>query len=1327
MVSYSGYQYTIPEVVYEVEPSVKDIGVDLFTGPRGSLAGTLPSWIAWFNPGHNYQTGSIVYFPGIYEKNIYTGANDGTYGEIHYIEGAKFETGRTEGLSKLVNRLEGDSNSGEVNARRAELGINETLKTSAYRNPYEGGDSTFAGASSSAGFTSDLSAPQGGLAYFEYGKHTLFVKIFGEGTNTLTNDSQLDDDSKFFDKQYRRKNGWYSFYELFGDENGNDPAGNTSLKIGFPPVNVLAGNWNTSDCCWNSNDTSNPYDEVTGSWSSKNSFREEKLSDPATNQSLNIAVSADQICLNACDKYAIYGIMQQSLIAADYVRFIVCNAILRSPDFGEMQDNDINVNKKERQIQLVPTDKVTFGGNILRSPKKVHADDMLNEEATSDISALESLKNALRNQDNGADEGITVLSAGYPAIIQPSAIFRDVKFDANDETITPIINPVTQSNFEDDNLSSLVTNKWKLKDNETASINTPGIIQDSAYQALPEADKIKYYSELHGQYNTFATENFNPSNDEVREASIMNTKIPMYDPRYGEARTSLNSFLTSLTNFAYPVSSSSSIPSWEQDRLYQAGEVVRMASNISDYNKPDEEDRLMKDTVWTCIVSHKSDSNQANGNPPSNAPPLVKPGESSTPSKISEMQNKYWRTYCIMANNPNTSLSSLKQLYSSAGVFPEGLNFLEAANQMLLFRDANGTILQTTDAASSPVQKKARIRMSDLIGGTRLYANLTICPAKEYDQKSFTVRSSGRFLGVISFGRRRGSTINFLNPPKATCLAQADLWLYASSFRKDHSGDIKFAVSFAAETNFVWATTLPKKRSWFSIVAMLGLCFLGILNPGFFLTASMQCTAWGFGGLAGMAVASGIAGAGLGLTLGVSAELIYGAIASKNVRKKMFTRKSFNQIVTTLKDDHRISVRRQNPQSQVRIDSDLLGDAPAQGEIFESNDNDIDSQPDIIRYSFDQLYPYMYYSKDGHTNFVQGEYKFYIQDLNSASITMSSFSYQDIFLRPSRSKQDALGNTFSGYPGSSNPAPISGHGDYGSSPHFGEVAPAGNWFGTADSHLWNQYNTLKRFVYTSNAGEAASDGKSQLISSQNYFNYLILGGESFSNPDDPLRALNIWSVDLEPSQFKSIIGMMQSGFRDLKLEDLETINSGGEVDSTAWKGLPDDYADYMTSNLPYIASLEANPGYELIHHDDQGVCSLTDKSDEDSCINANGIWTKKIIGLKRLSDNKKALLPTAPTGYGGVDKLDRAQVEILQKGFRAGEFQLGKHLGDHHSDFVSNLKNAQFFQNTNQGGLINWDGLNDSDKIEGGSILQKGGDYYFVRKTHKKGDGTLPT
>lgn len=1321
MVSYGGYQYTIPEIVYEVEPSVSDIGIDLFTGPRGSLAGTLPSWIAWFSPGHNYQTGNIVYFPGIYEKNIYTGPDDGTFGDIHYIDQDTFETNRTEGLDKLIYRVSGETSSGLVNVRRQELGINETLRTSAYRDPYQGGDSTYSGGSSSSGFTSDLSAPTGGLAYFEYGAHTLFVKLFGEGTNSLTNDSDLTDDARFFDKTKRRQNGWYSFYELFGDTNERDPAGdNKILKVGFPPVNVQPNNWDSEYFYWKSLDANNPYDQVEGSWAAKNTFEEERLGDASTSQSLNIRVKANQICLNACDKYAIYGIMQQPFLQADYVRFIICDAVLRSPSFGGEDDNDIKTTQRERQIQLLPTDKITFGGNILRSPKKVHADDMINPESTShsDGSALESLQNALSN-DEGNDEGITVLSAGYPAIIQPSAIFRDVQFDAtSNNAVNPIINAVSQTDFEGNNLDALSTNRWRLRDGETGDSE----ISDSAYQGLSETEKTKYYSLLHGQYNVFATENFNPENNETREASIMNTKIPMFDPRYGEARTSLNSFLTSLTNFAFPVSSSSSIPSWEQNRLYQAGEVVRMASNQADYAKSDEQDRSLKDTVWTCIVSHESGSNFSNGAPPADAPPLVKPGETGTINKISEMQNTYWRTYCIMANNPNSSLSSLKDLYSSVGVFPEGLNLLEASNQFLLFRDANGTVLTTTDQDASAVQKEARIRMSDLIGGTRLYANLTICPAKEYEQKSFRVRSKGRFLGAFSFGRRRRMNVNFLNPPKAGHLAQADLWLYASSFRKDHSGDIKFAVSFAAETNFVWATTLPKKRSWFSIVAFIGLALVGILNPGFFLTANLQCAAWGFGGAAGLAVASGIAGAGIGLAGGVAADTLYSAIQGKRVKKKMFTRKSFNQIVTSLGNDHKISVRRQNPKTQIRIDSDLMDDDL---NPFEEIDHDnIESQPDIIRYSFDQLYPYMYYSKDGHTNFIEGEYKFYIQDLNSAAITMSSFSYQEIFTRPTRSAVDELGNTFSGYPGSSSPPPIDGHSDYGSSTHFGESNPSGNWFGTADKDLWDQYNGLKTFVAGGGANDVTSSSKSQLISTQNYFNYLVLGGESFSNPADPLRALNIWSVDLEPSQFKAIIGMMQSGFRDLKLEELEEMNNNSKViNQNEWKGLPDEYSDYMTNNLPYIANLEANPGYELIYHDNEGTCSLTDQDTQSTCEAANGIWTPKITGLKRLSDGTEVLLPTGPDG---VTSLIRDHVEILQKGFRAGEFQLGKNLSDHHSDFVSNLKNEQFFGNTEQGGFVDWDALGNNEIIEGGLIIKSGGNYYFSRKTHKKGDGAIP-
>ena len=288
------------------------------------------------------------------------------------------------------------------------------------------------------------------------------MKLFGEGTNSLTNDSSLAQDEHFFDKTKRRQNGWYSFYELFGDTNERDPAGgNKILKVGFPPVNVQSGNWDSEYFYWKSLDANNPYDQVEGSWAAKNTFEEQRLGDPSTSQSLNIDVKANQICLNACDKYAIYGIMQQPFLQADYVRFIICDAVLRSPSFGGEDDNDIKTTQRERQIQLLPTDKITFGGNILRSPKKVHAHDMINPEQASgnnEATALESLQIALRNTDSGADEGITVLSAGYPAIIQPSAIFRDVQFDAtSNDTVDPIINPVSQADFEGNNLDALST------------------------------------------------------------------------------------------------------------------------------------------------------------------------------------------------------------------------------------------------------------------------------------------------------------------------------------------------------------------------------------------------------------------------------------------------------------------------------------------------------------------------------------------------------------------------------------------------------------------------------------------------------------------------------------------------------------------------------------------------------------------------------------------------------------------------------------------------------------------------------------------------------
>ena len=56
----SGFRISMLETY---DPSVShNIGVNIYGGPRGSLAGSLPTWIAWWNEGFEYEMGSIVYF-----------------------------------------------------------------------------------------------------------------------------------------------------------------------------------------------------------------------------------------------------------------------------------------------------------------------------------------------------------------------------------------------------------------------------------------------------------------------------------------------------------------------------------------------------------------------------------------------------------------------------------------------------------------------------------------------------------------------------------------------------------------------------------------------------------------------------------------------------------------------------------------------------------------------------------------------------------------------------------------------------------------------------------------------------------------------------------------------------------------------------------------------------------------------------------------------------------------------------------------------------------------------------------------------------------------
>ena len=81
--------------------------------------------------------------------------------------------------------------------------------------------------------------------------------------------------------------------------------------------------------------------------------------------------------------------------------------------------------------------------------------------------------------------------------------------------------------------------------------------------------------------------------------------MPAYDPRYGEASRSLNSYVSSLYNYALPTSASSIIDFWTENTSYKLGKAVRMSMTISEYNKS-EVDRLLKDVIWVAKKDHTS-------------------------------------------------------------------------------------------------------------------------------------------------------------------------------------------------------------------------------------------------------------------------------------------------------------------------------------------------------------------------------------------------------------------------------------------------------------------------------------------------------------------------------------------------------------------------------------------------------------------------------------------------------------------------------------------------------------------------------------------------
>ena len=61
----------------EVRPVTFEMGVNIYSGPQASLAGSLPSWVSWFSANLEYELGALVHFDGL--VNVYQHSNRKDY------------------------------------------------------------------------------------------------------------------------------------------------------------------------------------------------------------------------------------------------------------------------------------------------------------------------------------------------------------------------------------------------------------------------------------------------------------------------------------------------------------------------------------------------------------------------------------------------------------------------------------------------------------------------------------------------------------------------------------------------------------------------------------------------------------------------------------------------------------------------------------------------------------------------------------------------------------------------------------------------------------------------------------------------------------------------------------------------------------------------------------------------------------------------------------------------------------------------------------------------------------------------------------------------
>ena len=568
------------------------------------------------------------------------------------------------------------------------------------------------------------------------------------------------------------------------------------------------------------------------------------------------------------------------------------------------------------------------------------------------------------------------------------------------------------------------------------------------------------------------------------------------DPRFGRASTSLNAFLGAVYKNSYPMSEDTTIPYWASDIDYSEGQVVRYALTEAD-SLVQPVDRIQKDFMWISKQTHTS-NNQ-------NRPPFSDQGNS----------NDYWQPNTRLINTPNSSLKDLHGLYKTSGaVLPYGIS--SGAGSVGLSQSSGST------------NSEGRKRMSDIIGGSRLYGHLTLCPmggltilttavgygcgrrnrdtcfrkgytrylppaGADYQRQSSSLMANSKNVANISgtetsAGKRDGWDYKYL-----ACM---DLWLFPNNFKKDHAGQIKYAISFFDHVDYNIATSFGGT----------------IKHRGFFARL--------------FSILLGRRGRGANWT-----------------RVEKFSRSHFQTLTKDLDG------------FQAGQDPLLSKDISKSGTNTPQTSQDTDSESDIIRFSFRYLTAF-HSSKaaPGGSNTVgateaidfDGYYEITIQDLNSGTMLRPSVRYSDLANPGAASnEQDSYGKTW-------NPTKRSTY-DYSLWYEYNieadKVASKFNWANLPTGELETVYKTREN-----TATNNVTNSSLKLLTTRNWYNWLILGpllaSPDTSNPENNYEPLIMRSMDVNEFTFDNLCGTVHTGFRSIDFDQIRNINTAGidEID-----------------------------------------------------------------------------------------------------------------------------------------------------------------------------------